>query len=170
MDWVELLTSEIEEVYRATEGLMDLVDEDKLQWKPESGENWMTTSELLCHLTNACGWCSANFVNDRWAAIMGGDDSDAPPTTVKSVAEAKELLAKDKALALAVVEQAGNEELSSKRIPAPWDPTVRPLGQHVLQMVGHMSQHKAQLFYYLKLQGKPVNTYTMWGIPEPQGN
>ncbi len=170
MDWVKLITSEIEEAHRATEGLMDLVDEDKLQWKPESGDNWMTTSELLRHLTNACGWCCANFANDGWAAVMAGDGSDAPPTTVETVAEAKELLAADKALALDVVKQAGNEDLSSKQLAAPWDPTVRPLGQHLLQMVGHLSQHKAQLFYYLKLQGKPVNTYAMWGIPEPQGS
>ncbi len=149
---------------------MNLAEEDKLDWKPESGESWMSTSELLRHLTNACGWCSSNFVNDSWAAIMAGDGSEAPPTTVESVAGAKDMLAKDKALALEMVAKAGDEQMQSKLMPAPWDPTPRPLGQHLLQMVSHLSQHKAQLFYYLKLQGKPVNTFTMWGIPEPQAN
>ncbi len=167
MDWVALITSEMEDAYRATEGLMDLVDEDKLDWVPESGENWMPTRELLRHLTNACGWCTTNFINDSWQAVMEGDGSDAPPTTVDSVAEAKAELAKDKACALEAVEQAGNETLGSKLVAAPWDPTERLLGQHVLQMVSHLSQHKAQLFYYLKLQGKPVNTFTMWGLPQP---
>ena len=167
MDWTTLIKSEMEEAYRATDGLMDLVDADKLDWKPEDGQDWMPTSELLRHLTNACGWCCTNFVNDRWAELMSGDGSDAPPTTVESVAEAKAELAKDKAQIFALLEQTGDEVLGSKIVPAPWDPTPRPLGQHLLQMVTHLNVHKAQLFYYLKLQGKPVNTFTMWGLAEP---
>ena len=66
------------------------------------------------------------------------------------------------------VDRAGEEALGSNLVAAPWDPTPRLLGQHLLQMVGHINTHKAQLFYYLKLQGKPVTTYTMWGLPEPQ--
>jgi len=31
-------------------------------------------------------------------------------------------------------------------------------------MIGHLATHKAQLFYYLKLQGKPVNTGHLWGV------
>jgi uncharacterized damage-inducible protein DinB len=167
MNWTELLKSEMDEVYRATEGLIDLVDEDALDWTPASGENWMTTRQLLRHLTDACGWCCSNFVDDAWGPIMAGE-GESPPTTVDSVAEAKAELAKDKLRAFAAVEQAGNDALESKLVPAPWDPTERPLGQHLLQMVGHLNTHKAQLFYYLKLQGKPVNTFTMWGLPEPQ--
>jgi uncharacterized damage-inducible protein DinB len=88
-------------------------------------------------------------------------------TTVASVAEAKAELAKDKQRAFDALQRAGNEALEARRVPAPWDPTERRLGQHLLQMVMHLNQHKAQLFYYLKLQGKPVNTFTMWGLPEP---
>ena len=46
MNWTELLTSEIESAYRATDGLLDLVDEDNLDWKPSEGSNWMTTGQL----------------------------------------------------------------------------------------------------------------------------
>lgn len=166
MTWVSLIKSEMEDAYRATDGLMDLVDEDKLDWKPERGENWMSTSELLRHLTNACGWCSEQFVNDSWATAMSGE-GEAAPTTVASVAEAKDLLAADKAKALGLVDQVGEEELGSRMVSAPWDPTPRPLGQHLLGMASHLQSHKAQLFYYLKLQGKPVNTFTMYGIPQP---
>ena len=170
MNWQALLKSEMEEAYRAADGLMDLVDKDKLDWKPASGENWMSTSELLRHLTNACGYCCGLFVNDGWAEVMQGDGGEAMPTTVASVAEAKAALAEDKARALALIEQAGEEPLDTKRMPAPWDPTERPLGQHLLQMISHLNQHKAQLFYYLKLQGQPVNTFTMWGLPEPEAS
>ena len=80
------------------------------------------------------------------------------------MAEAKAELAKDKARALDTVDKAGEESLGSMLVAAPWDPTPRLLGQHLLQMVGHLHTHKAQLFYYLKLQGKDVNTMHLWGM------
>jgi hypothetical protein len=30
-------------------------------------------------------------------------------------------------------------------------------------MTQHLERHKSQLFYYLKLQGKKVNTVDLWG-------
>jgi len=165
MNWTELLKSEAEAAYRAAEGLMGLVDADKLDWKPEVGE-WMSTSQLLCHLTNACGWCCERFVSDTWQEVMEGK-VPSPPTDVASVEEAKRLLAEDKELTYRLIEQAGEEALAAKLSPAPWDPTMRPLGQHLLGMVEHLAQHKGQLFYYLKLQGKPVTTWTLYGIPDP---
>jgi hypothetical protein len=32
------------------------------------------------------------------------------------------------------------------------------------QMVDHLFCHKNQLFYYLKLMGKPVDTGSLWGM------
>jgi hypothetical protein len=81
-----------------------------------------------------------------------------------SVDEAKRLLAEDKVLALQMIDQAGEKDLAGHEIAAPWAPGVRlPLGQQLLQMVQHLDRHKSQLFYYLKLQGKPVNTKDLWG-------
>ena len=57
MNWTELLKTEIAMTYGATEGLLELVDEDALDWKPATGDNWMTTGQLLFHLTSACGFC-----------------------------------------------------------------------------------------------------------------
>ena len=167
MNWTELLHSEIEDTYRATEGLMNLVDDDKLDWAPESGVEWMSTRKLLRHLSDACGWCAANFVHDRWPQVMKGKAQDQPPTSVESVAEAKAELAKDKQRVLDAISAAGEEALASRMVQAPWEPVARPLGQQVLQMVNHLNLHKSQLFYYLKLQGKPVNTWTLYGLPQP---
>jgi len=84
--------------------------------------------------------------------------------TIGSVDEAKKLLAEDKAVALKTVNEAGEEELANRMMAAPWAPGVEyALGRHCLQMVQHLDRHKAQLFYYLKLQGKPVNTADLWG-------
>ncbi|MDE0394080.1 MAG: hypothetical protein OYK82_04805, partial [Gammaproteobacteria bacterium] len=40
--------------------------------------------------------------------------------------------------------------------------TLPSLFQHCNGMIWHLAQHKGQLFYYLKLQGKPVNTMHLW--------
>ena len=96
-------------------------------------------------------------------------DGMLPPAevlpTVGSVAEARERLARDKQVALAMVAEAGEENLEHKTLAAPWDPEhPAPLGQHLLSMVVHLQTHKAQLFYYLKLMGRDVNTMHFWGM------
>ena len=52
MNWKELLKKEIEHTYKVTEGLINIVDDDKLEWKPSTGSNWMTTGQILMHLTH----------------------------------------------------------------------------------------------------------------------
>jgi len=174
MNWTELLKNEIAMTYGATEGLLELVDDDALDWKPETGENWMTTGQLLFHLTSACGFCCKGFVTGDWTVPDMGDLAEAsddemlPPAekmpSAESVGQIKEMLAADKQLAIDMVDQAGEEDLNNRVVTAPWDPTEKPLGPQLLMMVGHLAQHKAQLFYYLKLQGKPVNTAHLWGM------
>ena len=67
--------------------------------------------------------------------------------------------------AVQAVVDAGEEGLSNRCLAAPWAPDVElPLGVHFLRMVQHLAQHKGQLYYYLKLQGKPVNTAHLWGM------
>ncbi|MBN1348015.1 DinB family protein [candidate division KSB1 bacterium] len=174
MNWTELLKNEIESAYRVTEGLMDLVDGDKLQWKPATGSNWMTTGQVLMHLTNACGAAFKGFVSGDWGMPEDFDPARLPPEdmlppaeklpTIGSVSEAKRLLTEDQKLALAMLEKCDDKRLSTEISTAPWDPTEMVLGHRLLQMVNHLNQHKSQLFYYLKLQGKPVNTGHLWGM------
>ena len=66
MNWNELLESEMETAYRATEGLMRRVDDGALGWKPAQGANWMTTGQLLKHLTESCGALFRGFVAGDW--------------------------------------------------------------------------------------------------------
>jgi hypothetical protein len=175
MNWTKLLLAEIDDVYRAVEGLLALVDERTLGWKPATGSNWMTTGQLLEHLTTACGFCIRGFVTGDWSA-PGASQEAAPesaslPTAArmpaaKSVRDVRARLAADKALALAMIAQAGEERLASERTTAPWDPTPVFLGRRLLGMIGHLANHKAQLFYYLKLQGHDVHTMHLYGMGE----
>ncbi len=174
MSWTELLKRDIEKSYEITEGLIDLVDEKRLDWKPATGENWLSTAQLLKHVSNSCGSGFKGFVTGDWGLPDDFDPADMkaedmlPPAEkfpkVASVAEAKKLLAEDKSLALEILAQTDEETLAHKPAPAPWDQSNMILGHRLLQMVRHLDQHKAQLFYYLKLQGKPVNTNNLWGM------
>ena len=173
MNWTELLKNEIEHTYTVTEGLLDLVEDDSLDWKPCAENNWMTAGQLLRHITDACGAAIRGFVTGDWGLPEGVEFSDLPPEemlppaeklpTIERVARAKELLAMDKKLALDMLAQCDESALANNIANAPWDSSEMVLGHRLLQMIDHLSQHKSQLFYYLKLQGKPVHTGHLWG-------
>ncbi len=172
MNWTALLRSEVEEAYRAADALVAMVDDAKLDWKPETGSNWMTTAQLLEHITTACGGTCRGFVTGDWGLPDGSNLEEMAPEEMlpaaaalpaaASVAAAREALAADKELALQMVEQAADR--MDEEIAAPWEPGAKPLGQQLLNMVSHLNNHKAQLFYYLKLQGEPVNTMHYYGL------
>jgi uncharacterized damage-inducible protein DinB len=174
VNWTELLKHEIETTYATTEKLMEKVDPESLDWKPESGSNWMTVGQLLKHISEGCGSAFNGFITGDWGLPEGTKLEDLPPEEIlppaeklpkiESVEEARKLLSTDKALALQMIDQAGENDLASKEVSAPWEAgSSSILGWHLLQMVKHLDKHKSQLFYYLKLQGKPVNTMDLWG-------
>jgi uncharacterized damage-inducible protein DinB len=173
MNWKELLKCAVDYNYSVANGLFDLVDDSALAWKPATGTNWMTTGQLLMHITNACGASMKGFVTGDWGLPEGMDASQMSPEemlppaeklpAVKSVGEAKRLLAEDKKVALEMIARVTEKDLAEKPAPAPWDKMEFMLGQRLLQMVDHLQAHKGQLFYYLKLQGKPVHTGNLWG-------
>ncbi len=172
MDWKTLLNNGIEEAYAAADKLMERVEDDQLDWKPETGSNWMTTGQLLRHMASACGATCKGFVTGDWGMPEGASAEDMPPEEMlppadamlayASVEESRAALAEDKKVALEMVEQATGR--FEEMVQAPWDPSPRPLGEHLLGMIMHLSNHKAQLFYYLKLQGQPVNTMHYYGM------
>jgi len=174
MNWTELLKTEIESTYTTTAKLVDRVDPQSLDWKPATGSNWMTIGQLLMHITSACGGACKGFVTGDWGMPEGMKIEDIPPEemlppaeklpTIESVEETRKLLAEDKALALQMIDQSGEADLTNRKLAAPWAPGREyPLGWHLHQMIQHLGLHKAQLFYYLKLKGQSVNTADLWG-------
>jgi uncharacterized damage-inducible protein DinB len=174
VNWTELLKHEIETTYATTEKLLEKVDPESLDWKPESGNNWMTVGQLLKHISGGCESAFKGFITGDWGLPEGTKLEDLPPEellppaeklpVVEDVEEALNLLSIDKEIALQMIDQAGENDLASKEVSAPWEAdSSSVLGWHLLQMVKHLDKHKSQLFYYLKLQGKPVNTTDLWG-------
>jgi len=174
MSLTKLLSSQVEDTCLATDALIAMVDDGELGWKPSEGENWWTLGQLLRHITVSCGiWCKG-FVTGEWddagdvnpEAVPEG--SELPPAeayrSISSVAAAREALRKDKAVALQMIEKATEERLTSRDVAAPWNPTPRMLGLRILDMLRHLESHKTQLYFYLKLMGKPVHTGHLWGM------
>ncbi|NUP98585.1 MAG: DinB family protein [Armatimonadetes bacterium] len=172
MQWRPLLEQSLQYTVAVTDNLMSLTEDSALDWKPSSGENWLTTGQLLDHLATCCEGPFKGFITGEWAMPEDCDPNEMsmedmlPPAekfpTVDSVASAREKLAADLQGALAMLAKATDEQLENQPSPAMWDPTPMPLGKRLLTMVDHLAIHKAQLFYYLKLQGKPVNTMHLW--------
>ena len=65
-----------------------------------------------------------------------------------------------------MVAQAGEANLEGQITTAPWEPDApkNRWAMHLFGMVVHLNQHKGQLFYYLKLMGRDVNTGHLWGM------
>ncbi len=172
MNWTELLNGSIEENFRVADNLMAMVTDADLAWKPATGNNWLTTGQLLMHMTNSCGFCCRGFMTGDWGMPEGASEeseSMLPPAealpTVDTVKAARDALAADKQVALDMVAQAGEEKLANEKVAAPWDPDgARLFGEQFLGMVLHLQSHKSQLFYYLKLMGRDVNTMHLWGM------
>ncbi|MBN1364983.1 MAG: DinB family protein [Syntrophaceae bacterium] len=174
MSWRELISREMESNYKITQNLLDLVKDEDLNWKPATGSNWMTTAQLLMHLTIACGASIKGFVTGDWGMPEGMKIEDLSPEemlppaeklpAIGSVAETKKLLAQDEKLAFEMLDKCSDSDLKNKPAPAPWDTKKMVLGHRLLDMVDHLRQHKGQLYYYLKLQGKPVHTGHLYGM------
>ncbi len=171
MTLTEILLAEAEANYGITERLIRRVGDDELKWTPSTGKNWMTVGQLLMHLASfGCGKAVRGFVTGDWGAASE-DSTEAdhiPPAealpSVDTVRQAQELLAADRTVTMDSIKAAGEADLLGRRVTAPWGGPELTLLQQLLQMIAHLAQHKGQLFYYLKLMGKDVNTADLWGL------
>ena len=169
-----ILLEEAKTTYAITDKLFRRVTDGDLSWKPATGKNWMTMGQLLMHCASfGCGKAIQGFVKGDWGIPEGVELKDlnasqhVPPVTmllsVDSVKQALELLANDRNLALRCIEETEEAKLLAEKITAPWGGPEASLLQHLLLMIAHLTQHKGQLFYFLKLMGNDINTSDLWG-------
>jgi len=170
----QVLLEETENAYAVTEKLFRKVDDSELNWKPLTGKNWMTLGQLLMHCANdAYGKGVQGFIKGDWGSAGGEEPADQNANHhfpmaedlpyVDTVEQAIKLLTDDKVLALSCINDVEESDLLSKRIIAPWGVVEMSLFQQLLIMMAHLAQHKGQLFYYLKLMGKEVDSGDLWG-------
>ena len=174
MTLTDVLLQEAEATYIITKKLFHRVANSELSWTPAMGTNWMTVGQLMMHCANfGCGKAVQGFVKGDWGLPEGteledlGTENHVLPVnvlpSVESVEQALALLAKDRNMTLSCIAEAGEAKLLGKAVAAPWGGTKFTLFQHLLHMIAHLAQHKGQLFYYLKMMGKDLNTIDLWG-------
>jgi hypothetical protein len=170
MTLTQVLVDEAEGTYAIVERLVRRVADDELSWKPWEGQEWMTMGQLLMHLASfGCGKAVQGFVKGEWPSEVESEDPEVhvPPAAalpaVLTVQEALDLLAEDRRVTLSCIAAAGEPNLLARRLAAPWGGRELPLFQQLLEMLKHLAQHKGQLFYYLKLMGKTVDSRDLWG-------
>jgi uncharacterized damage-inducible protein DinB len=170
----QVLLEEAEATYSIAERLFRRVADEELAWTPATGGNWMSIGQLLMHCASfSCGKAIQGFVEGDWGLpedsgidALKSEDHVPPAAALPSVVsleQALELLARDRRLAASCIEAAAEGNLLDRSVAAPWGGPEVSLFQHLLHMVAHLAQHKGQLFYYLKLMGKDVDTGDLWG-------
>ncbi len=174
MTLIEVLTRQVEATYTVTESLMKMVRPADLAWKPSAGSNWMTVAQLLRHCAEGCGGPIKGFVTGDWEMPDGVDMENIPPeqmlppaeklASVATVDEALQMLAQDRKTAIRYIAEAGESDLLIRKVAAPWGGPELTLFEQIEMMIVHLIQHKGQLFYYLKLMGRDVNTQHLWGM------
>jgi uncharacterized damage-inducible protein DinB len=172
MTLTDVLVQEADGMFAVTEKLFRRVDPGSLGWKPPTGENWMTVGQLLMHCSTACGMGVKGMLTGDWGLPEGVKFEDLKPEdmlppasklpAVESVDQAIALLAQDRELALKSLREADEARFLAECFPAPWGGPTLTLFQQVSHMIGHLEQHKGQLFYYLKMMGQQVNTADLY--------
>jgi uncharacterized damage-inducible protein DinB len=148
--------------YGPAEKLIGMVPADKLNWRP--GPTFMSVGQLICHLSDGLGGGLEMLLSGKWPSMeemAEGMKLENLPSC--SLQEAQDKLEKDKKTLRQVLDGVSQKNFTNKVVSVPWGMTAKmePMAIHFLE---HFTNHKMQLFTYLKLLGLPVNTETLYGM------
>jgi len=139
--------------YRPVENMLKRVPSDKLDWKP--GENFMTVGELIAHLCDGIGGELKMLITNNWPGHAEG------PMPTCTAEEGLAKLENDKTVLRKLIDGISEDDFANREAATPWGTagTIEKMG---LDFREHFTNHKMQLFTYLKLLGLPVNTQTLY--------
>ena len=147
---------------RPTEKLIGMVPADKLNWKP--GPTFMSVGQVVCHLAEGLGGGFEMMLSGKWppaAEMEAAMKLENMPTC--GVPEALSRLEKDKKVLHSALESISEADFTNRVVSVPWGMSAKVEIMGV-SFLGHLNNHKMQLFTYLKLLGVPVNTETLYGM------
>lgn len=146
------------DAFRPAESLLKMVPSDKLDWKP--GPDFMTMGQLICHLADGIGAELRMAVDNSWPK-MDAEAMKQMQMPSCSVQDAVAKLEKDKTTLKEVLDGVSEQDFASKIIEVPWG-WKSPMERMALDFKEHFTNHKMQLFTYLKLLGFAVNTEKLY--------
>ena len=149
------------ENYRPVETLIGMVPADKLKWQP--GPTFMSVGQVIYHLGDGLGAGLEWVLGGKWPSMEEMEEGmklENLPSC--SPQEALDKLEKDKKILRQVLDGVSEEDFTNKVVSAPWGMSAK-LERMAIGFLGHFTNHKMQLFTYLKLLGLPVDTQTLYG-------
>ncbi len=147
------------DAYRPAENLIQMVPEDKLDWKP--APNFMTLGQLICHLSDSVGDALKKTVHDEWPKMENPEESLKHEMPSCSVAQSITRLEQDRTVLRQILSEISEVDFQDKIVTVPWGWNSK-IEKMSLQFLEHFFHHKMQLFLYLKLLGFPVNTESLY--------
>jgi len=148
--------------YQPVEKLIGMVPADKLNWRP--GPTFMSVGQVVRHLSDGVGAGLEWVLGGQWPSMeemAEGMKLENLPSCGPQ--EALDKLEKDKEILRHVLDGMSEEDFANKVVSVPWGwkGKMELMALHFLE---HFTNHKMQLFTYLKLLGLPVNTETLYGM------
>jgi len=149
------------EAYRPAVTLLNMVPSDKLDWRPKP--NFMSLGQLICHLSEGMGAELRYLYTGQWPYTpeqmeAGMKLENLPSCTIP---EALDKLEKDKATLQEFLATISEEDFTHKEVSTPWGMHGK-MERMAISFREHFTNHKMQLFTYLKLLGFPVDTGTLY--------
>ena len=150
------------EAYRPGAKLIGMAPTDRLDWRP--GPTFMSLGQLICHVSDGLGSAFELLLSGKWPSgeeMEKGMKLENLPSC--GVQEALEKLEKDKEVLRKALAGVSEKDFANRVVTVPWGMkgTVERMSISFLE---HFTNHKMQLFTYLKLLGLPVNTETLYGM------
>jgi len=142
--------------------LIGMVPADKLNWRP--GPTFMSVGQVLCHLSDGLGGGFEMLLSGKWPSMEEMEEGmklENLPSC--SPQEALDKLEKDKKILRQVLDGMSQEDFTNKVVSVPWGWKAK-MERMAIGFLEHFTNHKMQLFTYLKLLGLPVNTQTLYGV------
>jgi hypothetical protein len=122
----------------------------------------MTLGRLICHLSLGVGDGIRLLHSGEWPSeeemLTGMKQANLPTCGVE---EALGKLEADKKTLSDALAGISEQEFASKTVSVPWGVQGK-MEVLALSFLEHFTNHKMQLFFYLKLLGLPVNTQTLY--------
>ncbi|MDQ1355441.1 MAG: hypothetical protein QG657_5751 [Acidobacteriota bacterium] len=155
----------VEGIYNATRGLIKITPDAKLDYKPKDG--LMTVAQVLKHVSGSLGESLSMAINNTWPQMPEGEmlpSADKLPKS-NSAAEALKEIEHDWEVLKQEIEKITDGEFNQNKINVPWMPQPMTYVEYMMQAMEHLSNHRMQLFTWLKLSGEALHTGHLYGMP-----
>ena len=146
--------------FKPANTLVKMVPADKLDWRP--GPKFMTLGQLIYHLSAGVGEGIQLLHTGQWPSMeemMKEMKQENLPSC--GVEEALKKLETDKQVLRAALDEVSEADFTGRVVSVPWGFQGK-FELLAFSFLEHFTNHKMQLFTYLKLLNLPIDTQTLY--------